>query len=149
MTNYEKYKDEILKRGPTGFGKKAGNICDCCDINCSDCYFWGVQSCNTVILDWLFEEYKEGPVLTKQEHLICELLKDGYLMKVKNTTDVNLYYSKINLMHGNKLTDPFKVSGQYAVITTLCNLIGAGFDFIEPNSYYNVKDLRGCAWVDD
>ena len=149
MTNFEKYKDEILKHGHSSFGMKDGNIGSCCDITCSDCYFSGNPICSTEILDWLFEEYIEKPVLTKQEHMICELLEDGYLTKVKNTADVNLYYSKINLMHGNKLTDLFQVFGQYAVITTLCNLIGADFDFILPNSEYSVRYLLNCKWMDE
>lgn len=149
MTNYEKYKDEILKYGPSRFGLKNGNIVACCDITCSDCCFSVNPSCDSSILDWLFEECREKPVLTKQEHMICELLEDGYLTKIKNKFGTNLYYSKIKLLDEKKTINFLSEDGPFAVITSFCDLIGAGFDFIEPNSYYAVKDLLGCAWVFD
>lgn len=149
MTNYEKYKDEILKHGHSSFGMKDGNIGSCCDITCSDCYFFSNPICSAEILDWLFEEYREEPVLTKQERVICDLLEDGYLTKIKNKFGTNLYYSKIKLLDDKKTINFLSEDGPFAVITSFCDLIGAGFDFIEPNSYYAVKDLRCCAWVDD
>lgn len=151
MTNYEKYKDEILKHGPSGFGMKDGNIVACCDITCSVCYFSVNPTCDSSILDWLFEECIEKPVLTEQEYIMCLLLKDGYLTKVNNGTgnNTNIYYSKSSLLNNGHLIDLFSELGKYAVITSLCNLIGADFDFIIPNSEYSVSYLLDCKWMDE
>lgn len=151
MTNYEKYKDEILKRGPSRFGMKDGNICACCAMTCFDCCFYGDTACKALILDWLFEEYREEPVLTEQEYIMCLLLKDGYLTKVNNGTgnNTNIYYSKSSLLNNGRLIDLFPELGKYAVITSLCNLIGADFDFIMPNSEYSVSYLLDCKWMDE
>lgn len=63
MTNFEKYKDDIIKtlfaNGSTGIDKKTGELCDCDDLgNCENCQFNGGCESDT-LRKWLDSEYVE------------------------------------------------------------------------------------------
>ena len=63
MTNYEKYKDDIIKtlfiKGGTGIDKKTGEFRSCCMLDyCNNCQFDGDCRFDT-IQKWLNSEYIE------------------------------------------------------------------------------------------
>lgn len=62
MTNWEKYKDEILKASVIGTGtavKKNGEIISCELIDCKDCILDKGKGCAQERREWLDAEYKE------------------------------------------------------------------------------------------
>lgn len=89
MTNFEKYKDEIIKIVRNGkylfFDKKTKTISECgsIDSNCDRCQF--NEDCLTGAFRWLFEEYQD-PKLTKAERNFCEMVKVGYIARDKDGT---------------------------------------------------------------
>ena len=63
MTNYEKYKDDIIKtlfaNGSSGIDKKTGEFRGCSDLcNCKNCQFNDECGCDT-LQKWLDSEYVE------------------------------------------------------------------------------------------
>ena len=85
MTNFEKYKDEILllAKNNRGFAFHMNKITDCKLSGCKNCIFTGACIANRI--KWLYEEYQEPtPKLTKAEKGFCEILDDGYIARDKN-----------------------------------------------------------------
>lgn len=85
MTNFEKYKDEILllAKNNRGFAFHMNKITDCKFSGCKNCIFTGACIANRI--KWLYEEYQEpAPKLTKAEKGFCEILDDGYIARDKN-----------------------------------------------------------------
>lgn len=65
MTNFEKYKKEILEI-ENNFGRIAMDrykkrIRPCSELSCGDCEFCDVY-CETNLFNWLYEEYQEPSV---------------------------------------------------------------------------------------
>lgn len=95
MTNFEKYKDEIIKifyeKGvPIAQEKNTGRLISCGDISCGCCQFLH-GNCVVNMFKWMLEEYQEpAPKLTKAEKGFCEVTKDGYIARDKNG-DLYLY----------------------------------------------------------
>lgn len=64
MTNFEKYKDEILKITNKGrsIAKSKGRITVCHIYGCESCDFGNEQregiSCRAIMFNWLYEEAK-------------------------------------------------------------------------------------------
>lgn len=85
MTNFEKYKDEILNISREGslIGKKGNTLYSCRELSCEICDFSsGEGPCIGHFLKWCYKEYKEpAPKLTKGEHGLCEYLKTGYIAR--------------------------------------------------------------------
>lgn len=81
MTNFEKYKDDLIKiEGAFAFDKEQQKIVGCRDsadgieecIDCKDCLFNNTQYCfESDKIKWLYKEY-EPPVLSDDE---LELIK--------------------------------------------------------------------------
>lgn len=65
MTNFEKYKDEILKIATESHSdpaKKYGVIVACTGLDCNKCdFFDGVVSCGENRFNWLYEDDGEEP----------------------------------------------------------------------------------------
>lgn len=59
MTNFEKYKDEILKitESNSNLAKKDGVVVACVDLDCKDCDFDGIDECRKNRFNWLYEEH--------------------------------------------------------------------------------------------
>lgn len=76
MTNYEKYKDEIISRIVDDFAMtKDGEITYCDEMDCENCaFFSGVRPsrCIPKIEEWLNKEYQEPLYITKQEKAILD-----------------------------------------------------------------------------
>lgn len=65
MTNFEKYKDDIINAVAHGdrVGVKDGELIMCDDIYCTECIFYdGSGDCGNRMVDWLNAEYVE-PVI--------------------------------------------------------------------------------------
>jgi hypothetical protein len=77
MTNFEKYKDDLMKiEGSFAFDKNAKKITRCnASMNCKDCLFAEWDCSESEKIKWLYEEYKE-PILSDDElELINSLSK--------------------------------------------------------------------------
>ena len=88
MTNFEKYKDEILHHIDEYDelpGIKDGVIIQCGSASCCcNCKFSGDDDCNALFVAWLYQEYKEPtPKLTPKERAFCEITKVGYIARNK------------------------------------------------------------------
>ena len=63
MTNFEKYKDEILMISAVGqIALQKGKLRPCYGTRCEDCDFSGTDNCSLKALEWLKAEYKEPEV---------------------------------------------------------------------------------------
>lgn len=84
MTNFEKYKDEILEMAREGhsLAKKAGKLTECSKIRCADCDF--VHNCRAKFIKWLYAE--PAPTLTKRERTFCEIMGEGYIARDEDGT---------------------------------------------------------------
>ena len=98
MTNFEKYKDEILGISRTqaiAISKRRNAPEKCIYSVCSECLLHEGTYCNQkAIFQWLYSEYQEpAPKLTKAERGFCEIVKTGYIARdaVKKCL---LYYSE-------------------------------------------------------
>lgn len=133
MTNFEKYKDEILPlaKNNRGFAFYMNKITDCKLSGCKNCIFTGACIANRI--KWLYEEYQEpAPKLTKAEKGFCEVVKDGYIARDKNG-DLYLYNNPPYVTE----TD---WRANYGHCTRLCSNF---FPFItwESNRYWSIEDL--------
>lgn len=86
MTNYEFYKDEILKMCKEGDGVRVFALANPNKLykhNGNPCC-----SCSCELLEWLYSEHIEKPKLTKQERKFCELLegKDCWFVRDSDET---------------------------------------------------------------
>lgn len=83
MTNFEKYKDEILalveKR--KGFALRNDNkIFACIGNSCNECKFLnGENGCINTMIKWLYEDVK--PTLTVEERGFCKAVERGYVAR--------------------------------------------------------------------
>lgn len=82
MTNFEKYKDEILPlaKNNQGFAFRMNKITACKLSGCENCIFTG--SCIANRIKWLYEEYQEpAPKLTAEEYAFCKIATNGYIAR--------------------------------------------------------------------
>lgn len=89
MTNFEKYKDEILGISRTqaiAINKRRNAPEKCSHSVCSECLLHEGRSCNQkAIFQWLYSEYQEpAPKLTKKERVFCEIVRHGYIARDEN-----------------------------------------------------------------
>lgn len=87
MTNFEKYKDEILEISKTGtiaVNKQKNMPVHCSTTPCSECILHS-DTCTSQLINWLYEEYQEpAPKLTKKERAFCEIVRHGYIARDKD-----------------------------------------------------------------
>lgn len=95
MTNFEKYKDEILKLSEESklvAVKLDGSPIDC-DIldNCHECKLnQGIDinnrksSCGFIRIRWLYEEYIEPIRLTRKQRKFLEFLEAGWIVRYES-----------------------------------------------------------------
>ena len=81
MTNFEKYKDEILEVIKQGDNPalKNGVITPCNTTNCMECEFYTGYGCIKKFIKWLYVEAK--PTLTAKERAFCEMVTEGYIAR--------------------------------------------------------------------
>ena len=75
MTNFEKYKDELMKiEGEFAVDKNTREIVNCDSyISCEDCIFISRNCAESDKIKWLCEEYKE-PILSDDELELINIL---------------------------------------------------------------------------
>lgn len=86
MTNFEKYKDEILGISRTqaiAINKRRNAPEKCSYSVCSECLLHEGRSCNQkAIFQWLYSEYQEpAPKLTAEEYAFCKIATNGYIAR--------------------------------------------------------------------
>lgn len=81
MTNFERYKYEILKTIEQGDNPalKNGNITPCSTIKCIECEFSTVNGCLKRFIKWLYAEAKLN--LTAKERTFCKIFTKGYIAR--------------------------------------------------------------------
>lgn len=84
MTNYEKYKSEIIEMlaNSASIALRGGKIKTCLHGECSDCGFNKNNDCIAEKKKWLNAEAVS--TLTADERKLCELLKCGYIAQDVN-----------------------------------------------------------------
>ena len=87
MTNFEKYKDEILKiskETKVAVDKTRNTPTKCLNISCEKCLLYS-QCDEEAFVKWLYAEHQEpAPKLTKAERGFCEIVKEGWIARDKN-----------------------------------------------------------------
>lgn len=152
MKNFEKWEKELLEMAKTNdnlcISKKDNKPHKCVGMNCSDCLLKSdTAPCRNMLVQWLYEEYKE-PI--KLSHLEFELLKRlkgeklEYLARDKCKVYVHAYGTKPQ--KGNL--------GWYTESRDCCclSLFSNCFKLIkwEDKEPYKVQDiLDNCEVVDD
>jgi hypothetical protein len=86
MTNFEKYKDEILGISRTqaiAISKRRNAPEKCSNSVCSECLLHEGTYCNQkAIFQWLYSEYQEpAPKLTAEEYAFCKIATNGYIAR--------------------------------------------------------------------
>lgn len=86
MTNFEKYKDEILGISRTqaiAINKRRNAPEKCSYSVCSECLLHEGTYCNQkAIFQWLYSEYQEpAPKLTAEEYAFCKIATNGYIAR--------------------------------------------------------------------
>lgn len=66
MTNFEKYKDEILEIVNSGsniaLDIDGNKVIACKNLSCENCEFQDEPDCTQSFVKWLYEEYEEPPI---------------------------------------------------------------------------------------
>lgn len=88
MTNFEKYREEILKISENGNSfavpRQTRVPMECIYVSCRDCLFDG-RYCQSAKARWLYEEAVEpAPTLTVKERAFCEVMECGCIARNKN-----------------------------------------------------------------
>lgn len=77
-TNYEHYKDEIIKNCTWSFALADGKPCQCSDVSCSECGFSTGHGCSEKIKEWLKNPYKKPTYkLSQFEYDLIQTYRDG------------------------------------------------------------------------
>lgn len=74
MTNFEKYKDEILRivtENHSSLAKKDGTVVSCMEVSCKECDFGAVGICGENRFKWFYED-------DNKEHDGCDGCKYEY-----------------------------------------------------------------------
>lgn len=95
-TNFEFYKDEILKINDTydHVAVENGKPISCNAMYCPRCELRehpAGMDCQMKLIEWLYEEHIEPPKLTKRERAFCEAVQTGWIAR---DCDMELCYFK-------------------------------------------------------
>ena len=85
MTNFEKYKDDIIQIC-TSTGETpavlSDKVADCEKSKCTDCLlFKKAGDCSIMFILWLYEEYIEPIKLTAEEKAFLSIVKTGWIAR--------------------------------------------------------------------
>lgn len=88
MTNFEKYKDDIIQIC-TSTGEipavLSDKVSDCEKSKCSDCLlFKKAGDCSIKFILWLYEEYIEPIKLTAKEKAFLSIVETGWIARDKS-----------------------------------------------------------------
>lgn len=142
MTNFEKYKDEILEIvehndiASIAIDIKKNKPQYCNGTRCSQCIRYGDDGrCSSQnLFKWLYEEAKESlPTLTLKERGFCEIIRSGYIARDSDTT-LWVFTS-----------EPSELYGVWGYEDDECafNIIGGVFRFItyESGKAWSIEEL--------
>ena len=139
MTNFEKYKDEILEiieYNTIAVDIKKNKPQSCHRTGCSRCIRYSDDGyCSFLnFFKWLYEEAKESlPTLTLKERGFCELVRSGYIARDSDTT-LWVFTS-----------EPSELDGVWGNEDDECafNIIGGVFRFItyESGKAWSIEEL--------
>lgn len=85
MTNFEKYKEELL-RGKEAIDKRTNKPEYCWMISCDDCKLdisLTKRDCTPALVEWGLEEAAEEIKLTERQKAFCQMARTGWLAKDK------------------------------------------------------------------
>lgn len=98
MKNFEKYENEIkflLKNNADRICVTKGNKPTKCILSCGLCRLSDTpDGCKGKLANWLYEEYKEQPVLNLDERRFCKALKHGWITRNSGRTITYVYKNK-------------------------------------------------------
>ena len=138
MTNFEKYKDQILKMAKEqqqlSVAFANNQIFSCQDIFCGLCNFNSTINCTSNFIEWLYKEYKEPLKLTqKQRYFFLSI--EGQIWRIKREIDD----------YGNNVYRLQAQSGQIKIIPTFI----FSCDILELNKWYEIEELLQWPIKDD
>ena len=89
MTNYEKYRDQLIEMLAEGdeLGLRNGEIVRCEKINCNGCEFSSANTKRPCWISrkiWLNAECIEKPKLTQREWHLCKAIETGWIARDNN-----------------------------------------------------------------
>lgn len=137
MTNFEKYQDSVL-----AFLKNYDNlpavvkgrphycaidVCSRCDLHGRDDH-----CCHRGFVEWLYQEYKEVPMLTKREWEFCKVVEHGWIARDKNG----------RLCYFNSI--PYR-----DVYDHIWDIKGEEFDFVELSLFKFQSKFPFIQWEDE
>ena len=126
MTNFEKWKDEILKIKHDGYdvAVKDGVPKPCVGI-CDQCEFERESPCSAKFVDWLLAEYQEpAPKLTRREREFLECFTHPDYKEIFRN-DYGLYVTACEPGNGLSISNdmfPFINSGEIWTLEDLLKL---------------------------
>jgi hypothetical protein len=145
MTNFEKYKEEILTLNKKGllFGVVNGEPRSCMNIkDCEGCQFnpypdreFTLENCIGATIKWLYQEPKIK--LTKSEKTFCEMINDGSRYLTRDSDGTLSVYNAIP--RKEKLYWDF--DGIMNPITLNSNMDLFSFIKWEDDKPWNIEDL--------
>ena len=139
MTNFEKYREEILKISERGNGfavpRQTRVPMECDYVSCCDCLFVS-SHCQYSEIARLYEEAVEpAPTLTVKERGFCEIVEHGHIARDK---DGSLYFHLIRPFKDDE--DDYEWNNAYG---KYYNLNSKAFTFItwESDKAWSVGEL--------
>lgn len=97
MKNFEKYEQELkyLMSKEERICVTKANKPTKCTRNCENCKFFGfIVDCKKEFVNWLYEEYKETPVLNVDERRFCKAMKHGWIARNSGCAVTHVYKNK-------------------------------------------------------
>jgi hypothetical protein len=142
MTNFEKYKDDLMKmEGCFAFDKNTKKITRCnASMNCKDCLFDEGNCYESDKIKWLYEEYKE-PILSDDELELINILSKvngkKYKYICRNCNSVFLFSEKPPMdRFGVRFTDKCK----YFIITEHSNIKNLFLNIKFEDGLYDIEN---------
>lgn len=150
MTNFEKYKDEILKitESNSNLAKKDGVVVACVDLDCKDCDFDGIDECRKNRFNWLYEEHdgcdgcKYGH--KREDESPCTECRNNYMSKWERRPKKTRQDEFLEMFPNVELADsvikicPKRLDGNY----DRCGNYGGKISCIECHKDYWLQEVE-------
>lgn len=134
MTNFEFYKDELLKiaNDEEDVAIVDGKPCTCSDTDCNRCDFG--CDCGPKLVKWLYAEHVEKPKINKRTKMFFDAIETGWVAR-DGDGQITLYTKKPNKTY--TLWTNAERGGEWFIISG-CYI----YDFL-------VRDLGFIKWEDE